>query len=47
VTIPNTRSYLARWITGSQHYKPGNEMPDLQLTGQKLHALVAYLETLK
>jgi cytochrome c oxidase subunit 2 len=47
VTIPDTRSYLARWITDSQHYKPGNEMPDLQLTRAQLDALVAYLESLK
>ena len=47
VTIPNTRSYLARWIVDSQHYKPGNEMPDLHLTGAQLHALVAYLEGLR
>jgi cytochrome c oxidase subunit 2 len=46
-TIPNTPSYLARWITDSQHFKPGNEMPDLQLTGALLNALVAYLESLK
>jgi cytochrome c oxidase subunit 2 len=47
VTIPDTRSYLARWIVDSQHYKPGNEMPDLQLTRAQLDALVAYLESLK
>jgi cytochrome c oxidase subunit II len=47
LTIPNTRSYLSRWIVDSQHFKPGNEMPDLQLTGAQLHALVAYLESLK
>ena len=47
LTIPNTRSYLTRWITDSQHYKPGNEMPDLQLGGARLRALVAYLESLK
>jgi cytochrome c oxidase subunit 2 len=47
VTIPNTRSYLARWIADSQHFKPGNEMPDFELTGPRLKALVAYLEALK
>jgi cytochrome c oxidase subunit 2 len=47
LTIPNSRSYLARWITDSQHFKPGNQMPDLQLTGAKLRALVAYLESLR
>jgi len=47
LTIPNSRSYLARWIAGSQHFKPGNEMPDFQLRGPRLQALVAYLEGLK
>ena len=36
LTIPNSRSYLARWITDSQHFKPGNEMPDFHLTGRQL-----------
>src|SRR5207253_3177451 len=35
LTIPNTRSDLARWILDSQHFKPGNRMPDLQLTGSR------------
>jgi cytochrome c oxidase subunit II len=47
VTIPNRRSYLASWITDSQHVKPGNEMPDISLTGPQLRALLAYLESLK
>ena len=47
VTIPNRRSYLARWIVDSQHFKPGNQMPDIPLPAAKLHALVTYLETLK
>jgi cytochrome c oxidase subunit 2 len=47
VLIPNSRSYLARWIVDSQHLKPGNQMPDFHLTGSKLDALVAYLEGLR
>jgi cytochrome c oxidase subunit II len=47
VLIPNSRSYLARWIVDSQHFKPGNQMPDFHLTGSKLDALVAYLEGLR
>ncbi len=47
LTIPNRRSYLTRWVVDSQHFKPGNKMPDLQLTGARLQALVAYLESLK
>jgi cytochrome c1 len=47
VTIPNRPSYLARWIVDSQHFKPGNQMPDLELGHAQLRALVAYLESLK
>jgi cytochrome c oxidase subunit 2 len=47
VTIPNTRSYLARWIADSQHFKPGNQMPNFHLRGSQLNDLVAYLEGLK
>jgi cytochrome c oxidase subunit 2 len=47
VLIPNSRSYLARWIVDSQHFKPGNQMPDFHLAGSKLDALVAYLEGLR
>jgi cytochrome c oxidase subunit 2 len=47
LTIPNRRDYLARWIVDSQHFKPGNQMPNLQLTGSQLNALLAYLESLK
>ena len=46
VTVPNRRDYLARWIVDSQHFKPGNQMPDFHLSGSQLDALVAYLETL-
>jgi cytochrome c oxidase subunit II len=46
-TIPNSRTYLAGWIADSQHFKPGNEMPDFELKGLRLRALVAYLEGLK
>jgi cytochrome c oxidase subunit 2 len=47
LTIPNQRDYLARWITDSQHFKPGNQMPDIPLGRGPLRALVAYLESLK
>jgi cytochrome c oxidase subunit 2 len=46
-TIPNTPGYLSRWIVDSQHFKPGNEMPDFQLSTAQLNDLVAYLEGLK
>ena len=47
LTIPNQRSYLREWIRDSQHFKPGNEMPSLHLSGSHLDGLVAYLEGLK
>jgi cytochrome c oxidase subunit 2 len=47
LTIPNRRSYLARWIVDSQHYKPGNQMPNLHLPAPQVDALVTYLESLK
>jgi cytochrome c oxidase subunit II len=47
LTIPNSRSYLSRWIVDSQHFKPGNDMPDFSLRTAQLQSLVAYLEGLK
>lgn len=45
--LPNTRGHLAGWIVNPQHLKPGNEMPNSDLAGQDLQALLAYLEGLK
>jgi cytochrome c oxidase subunit 2 len=47
LTVPNHPADLADWITNSQHVKPGNQMPDIQLPPAQLHALVAYLDSLK
>jgi len=47
LTVRNTPNDLADWITNSQHAKPGNQMPDIQLPPSQLHALVAYLDSLK
>jgi cytochrome c oxidase subunit 2 len=47
LTIPDRRDYLARWIVDSQHFKPGNQMPDFNLSRGQLSDLVAYLESLK
>jgi cytochrome c oxidase subunit 2 len=47
VTIPNRPDYLARWITDSQHFKPGNQMPNFDLSSTQVRELVAYLEGLK
>jgi cytochrome c oxidase subunit II len=47
VTIPNTPALLADWIQHNQSIKPGNEMPNIDLSGNRLDAVVAYLEGLK
>lgn len=47
-TLPNTQGTTAAWITSSQHIKPGSRMPAFkQFSGEDLHALSAYLESLK
>ena len=46
-TAPNTRGYLAGWITDPQHMKPGAKMPSTGLSAGELQAVLAYLETLK
>ncbi len=45
LTLPNTPSTLASWITDSQSVKPGNQMPDISIGSAQLRALVAYLES--
>jgi cytochrome c oxidase subunit 2 len=47
VTIPNDEHDLADWISHSQSIKPGNEMPDINLSGSRLDAVVAYLRGLR
>ena len=47
LAVPNRPGYLAGWIMDSQHIKPGNEMPDMTLTGSQLRNVLAYLESLK
>jgi cytochrome c oxidase subunit 2 len=47
LTIPNDRNYLGAWILDPQHFKPGNKMPALKLSGDELAKLVDYLESLK
>lgn len=46
-TIPNRRGYLAGWVVGPQHIKPGNKMPGLNIDGDQLQDLLAYLESLE
>jgi cytochrome c oxidase subunit 2 len=45
--LPNNRGNLAGWIVNAQHLKPGTAMPNISLDAGDLHALIAYLESLK
>jgi cytochrome c oxidase subunit II len=47
VTIPNDQRHLAEWIAHSQRIKPGNQMPNIDVSGSRLQALVTYLGGLK
>lgn len=47
LVLPNRKGSLADWITDAQHFKPGNEMPDIQLSHAQVGNLVSYLESLK
>ena len=46
-TLANTRDHLAQWIRDSQTFKPGNRMPQNNLSEADLQALVEYLQSLK
>jgi len=47
-TLPNNSGTLAGWIAGSQHIKPGNQMPSFnQLSGEGLRAVAQYMESLQ
>jgi cytochrome c oxidase subunit 2 len=46
-TLPMTRGHLYAWIADPQGPKPGNNMPYVGLEADELHAVVAYLESLK
>jgi cytochrome c oxidase subunit 2 len=45
--LPNTPENLGRWITDSQHFKPGTHMPPVDVSSENLRPLVSYLEALK
>jgi len=47
LTIPNDDGALADWLRDPQHVKPGNHMPDLDLSDTDVRSLVTYLEGLK
>jgi cytochrome c oxidase subunit 2 len=46
-TLPMTRGHLYGWVADPQGPKPGNNMPYIGLEPDELHAVVAYLESLK
>ena len=46
-TLDNTTGNLAGWISNPQSVKPGNKMPAIYMSPEDLHALIAYLESLK
>ncbi|HZP73232.1 MAG TPA: c-type cytochrome [Gaiellaceae bacterium] len=47
LAIPNDPAHLARWISDSQSIKPGNQMPNMNLSTGQVQALTAYLEGLR
>jgi cytochrome c oxidase subunit 2 len=46
-TVPNTLGHLAGWILDPHGIKPGVGMPANPMTPDELHALLAYLGTLR
>jgi cytochrome c oxidase subunit 2 len=47
VTLPNTPQNLREWLRDPQHVKPGNRMPNLELSDADWTALQRYLESLR
>jgi cytochrome c oxidase subunit 2 len=46
-TLPMSEGNLYGWVEDPQSVKPGSKMPTIGLEPNELHAVVAYLETLK
>ena len=46
-TLSNTRDHMMQWIKDSQTFKPGNRMPQNNLSDADLQALAEYLGSLK
>jgi cytochrome c oxidase subunit 2 len=46
-TLPMGKGNLYGWVADPQSIKPGTKMPTVGLEPDELHAVVAYLETLK
>jgi len=45
--LPNTPEHLAGWIVNPQQFKPGSNMPALELPPADLQSLVSYLSSLR
>jgi cytochrome c oxidase subunit 2 len=45
--LDNNRGNLSGWLVNAQHLKPATSMPNITLPAEDLHALIAYLESLK
>jgi cytochrome c oxidase subunit 2 len=46
-TVPMSKGNLYGWVADPQSLKPGSRMPTIGLEPDQLHAIVAYLESLK
>lgn len=46
-TLPMNTGNLYGWVADPQSQKPGNNMPTMGIAPNDLHAIIAYLETLK
>lgn len=44
---PNDRGHLGGWVVNAQNLKPGNEMPPVEISGERLPDLLDYLESLE
>lgn len=45
--LDNNAQNVARWLTDPQAVKPGNHMPDFQLSADQVRVLTAYMESLR
>lgn len=45
--LPNTVGNLGGWVANTQTQKPGCGMPAMELPGEELQAILAYLQTLR
>jgi cytochrome c oxidase subunit II len=46
-TLPNTTGHLAGWILNPHNLKSQTRMPPTALSSEELHALLAFLQSLK